>query len=102
MSDKATMRMKLFNCHVRECKSGRVEPLKWEAFKRIHCRGMVTGMTATMIVDMASRLAWSADRKSRDKAVCDMFDGDLNITIQQVANKFGMTTDHVKTILMNR
>ena len=62
----------------------------------------MTGMTATMIVDMASRLAWSADRKSRDKAVCDMLDGDLNITIQQVANKFGMTTDHVKTILMNR
>ena len=110
MSDRATMRMEMFKRHAEECKSGKIArrnnrefaPLKWEDFKRIHCREMANGMTEAMIVDLTTRLAWSADQRSIDEAVCDMFDSDLNVTVQQVANRFGMTTNHVKTILMNR
>ena len=31
-----------------------------------------------------------------------MFDGDLNITIQQVANRFGLATSEVSAILMSK
>ena len=104
MSDKATMRMKLFKCHVRDCKASNVEPLKWEAFKQAHREAMahakMTGFDAgNLAVDMATRHARSIARKVRDKAICHMFDSDLNITVQQVANRFGLTTSEVNTIL---
>ena len=107
MSDKATMRMKLFKCHVRDCKASNVEPLKWEAFKQAHREAMahakMTGFDAgNLAVDMATRHARSIARKARDKAVCDMFDGDLNLTVQQVANRFGLAASEVNAILMNK
>ena len=107
MSDKATMRMQLFKCHVRECEASNVEPLKWETFKQAHREAMahakMTGLDASnLAVDMATRHARSIARKARDKAVCDMFDGDLNITIQQVASRFGLATSEVSAILMSK
>ena len=107
MSDKATMRMELFKLHVRECEASNVEPLKWEAFKQAHREAMahakMTGFDAgSLAIDMATRHARSIARKARDKAVCDMFDGDLNVTVQQVANRFGLATSEVDAILMNK